>query len=60
MAIRFNVGIALGIVVASTARKDVFELFAHHLFGQGFRREELAALPLASDKGQGLAADAKF
>jgi hypothetical protein len=60
MAIHFNVGIPLGIVVAPTERKEVFELFAHQLFGQGFTREELAALPLASDIGQALAAYAKL
>jgi hypothetical protein len=60
IAIRFNVGIPLGIVVAPSERKEVSELFVHHPFRQGFTRDELTALPLASDKVRARAAYAKL
>jgi hypothetical protein len=54
LAVRANVGIPLGIVIAPSERRDVHSLFADLLAEKGFSRNELFEIPLLSDAGKAL------
>jgi hypothetical protein len=54
LAVKANVGIPLGIVMAPSEHRDVFSLFADVLAEKGFSRGDLFELPLLSDAGNAL------
>jgi hypothetical protein len=56
MAVKANVGIPIGIVVAPSERQEMYNLFAATLFRHGLSPDELKNLPLLSDSGSALAA----
>jgi hypothetical protein len=52
LAVCFNVGIPLGLVVAPTERHEVFTMFAEALDRAGFSPANLRELPILSDEGR--------
>jgi hypothetical protein len=59
LAIKANVGIPLGIVIAPSERREIYSIFSHLLAEKGFSRESLFELPLLSDAGTALRSYAK-
>jgi hypothetical protein len=54
LAVRANVGMPLGIVIAPGERQDVYLLFADVLAEKGFSRNEPFEISLLSDAGKAL------
>jgi hypothetical protein len=54
LAVKANVGVPLGIVIAPSDRKEVFSIFADALVEKGFSLGDLFELPPLSDAGTAL------
>jgi hypothetical protein len=54
LAVKANVGVPFGIVIAPSERRDLFSLFAELLTEKGFSQSDLLEMPLLSDAGTAL------
>jgi hypothetical protein len=59
LAVKANVGIPLGIVIAPSERREVFSIFTDVLVEKGFSETDLFEIPLWSDAGTALRSYAK-